>query len=249
MNIKPYLLPVLLLFLAMSATAYEEPDFPELAKADRIILLHGIGRTSLSMVEISRKAKDAGYEVHNLNYHSTRDTLATIIRDTHKDYDHIIGDEARRLHFICYSLGCLVTRGIIEQHRPANLGRVAMLGPPNQGSEMADWLKDHSLANWLFGPNLPQLGTANRRVLLKLIGDSADYELGIIAGKDWIDPVGASIIPGDNDGRVSVERTRLPGMKAHKIVGVSHTGLLMNDDVIADAIHFIQHGAFTRESY
>ena len=70
-----------------------------------------------------------------------------------------------------------------------------MLGPPNQGSELADYLQNYAVANWLFGPNLPRLGTHNRTVLEKLIGSSADYELGIIAGNEALDPIGADLPP------------------------------------------------------
>lgn len=250
MNIFRIINPALIALIGMCFMhnyAYSEDEQFYSQAPDKVILLHGIGRTALSMSEIGRRFSEEGYEIDNIRYRSTKDTLAKIIGDVHKRIRHYTEKNGPRVHFVCYSLGCLVTRGIIQQHRPRNLGRVVMLGPPNQGSEMADFLKDHALSNWIFGPNLPQLGTANRKTLEKLIGARADYELGIIAGNDWIDPVGASIIPGDNDGRVSVKRTRLPGMKEHLVMGVSHTGMLMNDRVIEEAVAFIKTGSFLHE--
>ncbi|MGB1540342.1 MAG: esterase/lipase family protein, partial [Rickettsiales bacterium] len=165
--------------------------FPETPPTERVIVLHGLGRTSISMNEIARKLRDEGYEVENLNYRSTEGTVAMHIRDIYRKTRRTLEDENHVVNFVCHSLGCLITRGLIHQHRPARMGRVVMLGPPNQGSEMADYLRENGLVNWLLGPTMPQLGTANRHMLEKTIGDKADYPLGIIAGKDWIDPFGA----------------------------------------------------------
>lgn len=252
---------------AIAQDSYPEPDIPDslaVAPADapqeeateedavdygnlrqRVVILHGIGRTSSSMREVARVFRHAGYDDMNIGYNSTREVLAKNVEDVYRRIRHYSDDEEQVTHFVCYSLGCLVTRGIIEQHRPKNLGRVVMLGPPNQGSEMADYLQGHSLSSWLFGPNLPQLGTGNRKMLEKLIGDDADYELGIIAGRSAIDPVGAAILPDPNDGRVPVSRTKLAGMKEHIVMDANHTTLIMNDAVIAQALAFIQTGHFT----
>lgn len=229
-----------------------EPALPDAAqkpatasgKRQRVVLLHGIARTSASMYKVARVFRQAGYKDDNVGYRSTQENLAMIIDDV---YNHIRGYSDRDdevVHFVCYSLGCLVTRGIIHQHRPKNLGRVVMLGPPNQGSELADYLQNYAVANWLFGPNLPRLGTQNRTVLEKLIGNSADYELGIIAGNEALDPIGARILPDADDGRVPVENTKLTGMKAHLVMEANHTTLLTNDAVLRQALHFIQHGQF-----
>lgn len=213
-------------------------------KRERVVILHGIARTSASMYKVARIFRQAGYKEDNIGYRSTQENLAMIIEDV---YNRIRGYSDRDdevVHFVCYSLGCLVTRGIIHQHRPKHLGRVVMLGPPNQGSELADYLQNYSVANWLFGPNLPRLGTQNRAVLEKLIGSSADYELGIIAGNEALDPIGARILPDADDGRVPVEHTKLPGMKAHLVMEANHTTLITNEAVLQQALHFIQYGQF-----
>jgi pimeloyl-ACP methyl ester carboxylesterase len=232
---------------SIERSGIDEPQLPTRTEQERVVILHGIGRTSMSMAKVARAFRQAGYKEDNLGYNSTRDVLRSIIDDVYNRIRRYSDDAHTKVHFVCYSLGCLVTRGVIEQHRPANLGRVVMMGPPNQGSELADYLKDHAVSNWLFGPNLPQLGTANRDMLLQLIGDNANYELGIIAGQNAIDPIGAAILADPNDGRVPVERTMLEGMKEHLVVDANHTTLITNDAVIAQALHFIQNGHFDHE--
>lgn len=218
------------------------------ATQEHVVILHGIGRSSASMNAVAQALHKAGYAQTNIGYKSTREPLDTIIDDVHGRIRHFSDKEDERVHFVCYSLGCLVTRGIIHQHRPKNLGRVVMMGPPNQGSVMADYLKDHAVPNWVFGPNLAQLGTAKREALETLIGDHADYELGIIAGSQSLDPIGAAIIPSDDDGRVAVEHTVLAGMKEHLITDANHTTLITNRAVIAQAVHFIQNGQFNHDA-
>lgn len=248
---------------AIPQQEYPQPEIPEAqpqpaqdatvpdygTRNQRVVILHGIGRTSSSMRKVARAFRHAGYDDMNIGYNSTRDVLAKIIEDTYRRIRHFSDDENEVTHFVCYSLGCLVTRGIIQQHRPKNLGRVVMLGPPNQGSEMADYLQDHAVSSWLFGPTLPQLGTGNRNMLEKLIGtEAADYELGIIAGRSTIDPVASVVLPDADDGRVPVSRTTLAGMKEHLVVDANHTSLIMNDAVIAKAVHFIQTGSFSHDT-
>lgn len=217
-------------------------------KPERVVILHGIARTSASMYKVARVFRHAGYKEDNIGYRSTQENLAMIIDDVYNRIRSYSDRDDEVMHFVCYSLGCLVTRGIIHQHRPKNLGRVVMLGPPNQGSELADYLQEYAVANWLFGPNLPRLGTQNRTVLEKLIGNSADYELGIIAGNEALDPIGARILPDADDGRVPVEHTKLTGMTEHLVMEANHTTLLTNDAVLQQALHFIQHGQFNYDT-
>lgn len=236
----------MLLCISKAAVAgspmHSDPPLPP--PPEKIVVLHGLGLTNISMLYIVNALRDAGYEVDNIRYHSTRDPLHVLIDEVYDKIDHYLTKTDQTVHFVCYSLGCLITRGIIYQNPPMKLGRVVMLGPPNQGSEMADYLKDHALSNWVFGPILPQLGTANRRMLANLIGTEVPYPVGVIAGKSWINPMGAAIIPGESDGTVAVERTKLPGMQDHIVLDVSHTGMLMDSAVTSQVLEFLKNGQF-----
>lgn len=222
--------------------------FPAASHAvEHVIILHGLSRTSYSMNRVADKLRSEGYEVDNLRYYSTRDNLPTIIEKLHRKTRYYT-EKDEKVHFVCHSFGCLVTRGMIHQYRPKNLGKVVMLGPPNQGSEMADYFENNALAHWILGNNLPQMGTRNRRTLANMIGVNAeDYELGIIAGDDTIYPIASQIIPNEDDGRVPVERTVLPGMKEQLVVHVTHPSLITNDKVIEQTAYFLKNGNFNRK--
>ena len=143
-----------------------------------------------------------------------------------------------------YSMGGIVIRALLNKHRPDNLGRVVQLASPNKGSEVADFVKTNWLYEKIYGPAGQQL-TTDQTGLRNLLG-KVDYELGVVAGNASIDPVSSAIIPGDDDGKVSVESTRVSGMKDHVIVSATHTFFPGNKTVQRQALAFLRNGRFQR---
>ena len=118
-----------------------------------------------------------------------------------------------------------------------------MLSPPNQGSEIADLLKDFFLYRWILGPAGQQLGTTADAVPNRLA--PIDVPVGIITGDSTLEPWFSSQMPGPDDGKVSVERARLPEMADFLVVHQSH-GFIMNDpQVISQVAYFLQYGRFS----
>ena len=114
-------------------------------------------------------------------------------------------------------------RAYLNSSRPPNLGATVMLGTPNQGSQVADFLKDRWIYKRLFGPAGQQLVTEFESA--EMLFGQIDYDLGIIAGSRTIDPISSLIIGVPNDGKVSVENTEVLGMTDHVIVSVTHAFL------------------------
>ena len=208
-----------------------------------VVLLHGIGASPRSMNALGNNLCAEGYRVRNIGYPSTKhqlNKLADIVIE-------MIGDDLNEvtgpLHFVGHSMGGLVTRAIIRRHRPTQLGRVVMLGTPNHGSEVADLLRNLTAFKRIYGPAGQQLLTSS---LADVSADelTVDFELGIIAGTRTIDPLGSYVIGKPNDGRVSVESTKLPGMKAHLILPVTHTFMPRNWRVILEVASFLRTGTF-----
>ncbi len=122
-----------------------------------------------------------------------------------------------------------------------------MLAPPNGGSEIADLLSGWGLYRRLFGPAGSELATRRSDELTRLLGE-VDYPLGIVAGDRFVDPIGWLMIPGRNDGRVSVERTRLAGMADHLTIHATYHGMVRNRHAIGQILHFLRNGRFERPS-
>jgi hypothetical protein len=118
-----------------------------------------------------------------------------------------------------------------------------MLSPPNKGSETVDLLKDYSLFKKILGPASMQLGTDPESFPNSL--GPADFELGIITGDRTIDPISSWIIPGVDDGKVAVEKTKLEGMTDFLLVNVSHTYIMENPEVVLEVMHFLENGRFS----
>lgn len=206
-----------------------------------IILLHGLARTSRSMRKLAAALKTAGFSVDNCNYPSTRspievlaETVITEVLQRSPDSDTV--------HFVTHSLGGIILRYYLNQHDIAQLGRVVMLAPPNQGSEVVDHMKSWPLFRWFNGPAGQQLGTDEAAMTKRL--PPADFELGIIAGSRSVNCYLSTFLPGQNDGKVSIEATKLTNMTDHLILPVSHPFIMNNNVAIRQTIHFLQHGKF-----
>ncbi|MGB1077159.1 MAG: alpha/beta hydrolase, partial [Bdellovibrionales bacterium] len=124
------------------------------------------------------------------------------------------------------------------------LGRVVMMGPPNKGSEVADLIHKLPPYEWYYGPTGQELTTQAREINTT----KPYYDLGIIAGtKEWPYFVAAFVTPGKSDGRVTVENTKLEGMKDHITLPATHTFIMKKDNVHKQIIHFLKNGAFIHD--
>ncbi len=213
------------------------------ANGEQVILLHGIARSSDHMKDLEKLLTNKGYQVYNLDYPSTEHTLDKLAAIVASEINSKIS-AAKPVHFVGYSMGGIVTRAILNKYRPDNLGRVVQLASPNKGSEVADFLKDNWLYGKIYGPAGKQLTTKDAGIE-NLLG-KVDYELGVIAGSFSIDPISSTLIAGKDDGKVSVESTKVDGMKDHITVNASHTFFPQNEDVQKQTLHFLRTGVFKK---
>lgn len=188
----------------------------------------------------------AGYRVVNLDYPSTEISIgetSALLDQTIEDCCSQSGDE---VHFVTHSLGGIIVRFHLDRHPREDLGRVVMLSPPNSGSEVVDALGDFELFESAFGPAAQELSTEDDSVPRQL--GPVDFELGIITGNRSINPVFSWMIPGDDDGQVSVDGARIEGMADFLVVPHTHTFIMNSPEVIRQTVHFLEHGSFDRET-
>jgi len=212
--------------------------------ADCVVLLHGLARSAISMNKMQRALIEEGFETANIDYPSRDyaiEELAEIAVSDGLDACRSNGNVGR-IHFVTHSLGGILLRQYLSTREIAGLGRVVMLGPPNQGSAAVDQLVEVPGFGWLNGPAGRQLGKGEDSVPLRL--GPATFELGIIAGNRTIDPITSAVLDNPDDGRVSVEDTKLDGMADFVVVEHSHAFMMRMQLPIELTIRFLNNGSF-----
>ena len=208
-----------------------------------VILLHGLARSDNSMLKLEKALKKANYHTVNTSYPSQKYTIDKLSSKTiPKSLKRCKEDQ--RINFVTHSMGGILVRHYLSEHTISNLNHVVMLGPPNKGSEVVDKLREIPGFKAINGPAGLQLGTEQKSIPNKL--GEADFSLGIIAGTKTINPILSSMLPKPNDGKVSVESTKLEGMKDHISMPVTHTLMMRNKKVIDQVLHFLKSGQFDR---
>jgi triacylglycerol lipase len=209
---------------------------------EQVVLLHGLGRSERSMEPLERHLESTGFEIHNVGYATTDHTVEELVPVIAAEVDACCGGSNRRMHFVTHSLGGIMVRAYLSQQRPANLGRVVMLSPPNHGSELADLVRDSWLAE---GTPVHGLGSGPDSVPQRL--GPANFEVGVITGNRSWHPLGAWLIDGPSDGVVSVESAKLEGMTDFLVVETTHTTIMHDARVQDQVVRFLRTGAFSHE--
>lgn len=208
-----------------------------------VILLHGLARSATSMWLLELRLKDEGFFTVNESYPSTTKPLSELI-DTVPPQNVEKCEDRRPIHFVTHSMGGVIMRGHLARHQIEGLGRLVLLAPPNKGSELVDTMKQIPGFDWVNGPAGVAL-SADIDSIPNTISD-ADAEYGVVAGNLSLNPLYSSLIPGDDDGKVSVESTKFAAMTDHITLYVSHTFIMNSTDVAEQVIAFLRTGRFTR---
>lgn len=217
------------------------------ANADTVVLLHGLTRSSKSMQKMEYALQKAGYQTLNIDYPSTSHPIEQLSTDIRSQIMEEIAAE-EPIHFVTHSMGGIILRQIQKTEPLPNLQRAVMLAPPNNGSEVVDKLKDLKIFQKLNGPAGQQLGTASEDFVQHL-GPVTNFELGVITGDRSINWILSTMIPGKDDGKVSIESAQVDGMKAFKILHTTHPFIMKKKAVITETIHFIEKGRFTEPTH
>ncbi len=212
------------------------------ANEECVVLMHGLARTSGAMKPLLAPLESAGYRVVNVDYPSRKKTVEALAPLAVKEMGIDQCGESDQVHFVTHSLGGILVRYYFEHNAFSRLGRVVMIAPPNQGSEVVDNLKNIPGYLTFNGPAGMQLGTDENSIPSQL--GAVDFALGVIAGKDTVNPILSQYLPNPDDGKVSVESTKVDGMDDFIVMPHTHTFIMRASGVIEQVVYFLQNGRF-----
>lgn len=218
-------------------------DPAEGGERETVILLHGLGRTPLAMAAMARHLRASGFTVRNVGYPSQHYPIERLVENYLQPVvDELVAQAVPRLHFVGHSMGGILTRQLLSRQRPPMLGRVVTIASPHQGTELVDFLRRTGIFGWLKGPAGLQLGTGSDSLPRQL--PPPDYELGSIAGTRSNNFFFSRLLPGVDDGKVSLARTQLDGMADFIALPFTHTFIQQRRRTCQQVEHFLRHGHF-----
>jgi pimeloyl-ACP methyl ester carboxylesterase len=235
------MLRLLLLCLLMTA-----PLCPA-ATPDTVVLLHGLARSPLSLIRLEVALRSTGYTVRNLDYPSRSLDIAALAEATLGPVFAAAPAATPRIHLVTHSLGGILVRQYLHDHGvPAALGRIVMLAPPNEGSEVVDRLRGWKLFQMINGPAGLELGTGLADGPRALGPLPAGVLVGVIAGDRTLNPFFSALLPGANDGKVAVAATHVAGETDHVTLPATHTWIMWRGDAVEQVEAFLRDGHFAR---
>ncbi len=201
---------------------------------DRVVLLHGLWRSVWAMEMPARHLNEVGFETLSIPYPSFRKPLPELVAEVAA----ALPPTEKTTHFVTHSMGGIVLRCLAAKRPDLVTGGVVMLAPPNHGSEIIDWLEDSPLGKYSLGPGGMNLSTD--KVCEGVPNFPVGQRVDVIMGRRSTVPFFRFLLVGENDGIVTVEGGRLPGVRNFVVVDADHTFMMGNREVLERVVSWLQ---------
>lgn len=202
-----------------------------------VVCLHGFFRSYRCMIPLGNAMRNEGLRVYLWDYPGRKRTIEQHAACLVEVLNAIAKESpGKPIYFVTHSLGGLILRAALNHPDcppEAHLGRAVLLAPPNKGAALARMFHSCPMARWIFGNRAgQQLMTYTE----KEIGDLGEFPQGmevmVIAGNEdncfskmWITE--------PNDGKVTIEETKLTTPHHHHILPVSHRWIMTSRESMA----------------
>jgi len=226
--------PLLLFMTSCSTTKPPHADGSLALEEETVVLLHGMGRSRLSMVVLSHRFRQSGYRTFKFPYSQVRPSLDELSEKLISFIKDKV--DTPRYHLVAHSLGNVIIRNAFRKELPPGLGRIVMLAPPNQPAELAKRFRKNLIYRLFTGDSGQKLSEEAFYAELPVPG----VDFGVIAGNK-----GQKISFSEpNDGLVAVEETKLEGMKDFLVLDHAHTFIMNSRDTFEQSKRFLETGSF-----
>ena len=196
------------------------------------MLVPGLWMPTAVMALMAARLARAGHVAHSFAYRG-RDSLEANIERLARFVD------GRVMDFVGHSLGGVLVYDCLQRYTSVPCGRVVLLGAPVRGCLAGRRLAHAAIGRWMLG------GCSERWV-----ERDAEWRrlepLGVIAGTRVLG-LGRALgaLPGENDGVVRVDETRVDGMSDRVLVREPHSWLPVSAHVAALVESFLRRGKFS----
>jgi pimeloyl-ACP methyl ester carboxylesterase len=203
-----------------------------------VIMIHGLLQSSKCMADMGATLRNVGYTTIEFDYPSTQLSIPEAGQYLGRFVNSLEGFD--EINFVVHSMGGLVVRAYSAEFSDPRIRRMVMLGTPNHGSELADIVQQYWIFRAVSGPGARQLRTRGDGLISNL--PVPQFEFAVIAGSRGTPSGWNPLIPGDDDGTVTVASTRLPGAADFSTVRAIHSRLLWNEEAISQTVNFLKDG-------
>ncbi|MDF2965453.1 MAG: alpha/beta fold hydrolase [Rickettsiaceae bacterium] len=225
------------LSIIFSLSSFAEPEC--------VIILHGFGQTNRAMAPIKTFLQDYNYKVINVTYPSRTYDIENLANLKIKPQLTQCLNQAEKVHFVGYSMGGVIARYIIENNAIKNLGKVVLIASPIKGSDISSKLSKNSMFKFLFGPAVADL--ASDSILLKNLKKNVSYPVGIITASKSHNPITSLfLLPGKNDGTVTLASTEIEGLRDRISIDANHNSVIYLKETHQQILNFIKLGRFVK---
>lgn len=194
-----------------------------------VLLIHGLFMGSWILSFIASHLRREGYRCYGYDY-PTR--IRRMDHHGKELADRLQLWPEKRFDVVTHSMGGLILREALSRapELQERIGRIVMIAPPNQGSDLARfWREKFPVAERLVVP-LSDLSSESGSPVYGLPNLPGELEFGVLAA--------------ENDHAVSEERTHLAGEREHRILPGRHTSILFRKRTAETVGHFLRHGNF-----
>jgi hypothetical protein len=202
----------------------------------KILLIHGLSRTSLSLLSLERYLQRSGWATEQFSYLAVSETFDHIVERLRVRLKILASQGAYGI--VAHSLGGLLTRAALGSSSLKMPQHVVMLGTPNQAPRLAPHAWRLAPFRWWTGQC--GLNLTNPDFFTSLPRIESPYT--IVAGtgglRGFWSPFGDEL----NDGIVALSETRLSSQDRIIQLPVLHT-FMMNNPIVQKTVK----NAFGRE--
>lgn len=203
-----------------------------------VVLLHGLWRSRRAMQPLASTLQRQGFSTLNIPYPSARLSIPRLVEHLRTQIAKVVEDQP--IHFITHSLGGIMVRALLLEEVSWKFGKIVMLAPPNQGSEIVDWSRKVLPLRLALGPAGRALGSDGAPSTLSAIPNGIDA--AVVMGKRSIIPHFNKLLGDENDGIVSVEGGRIEGLCGFSVVDADHTFIQSHPETLRLTLHFLRTG-------